>query len=64
MSLEKNTDICVLVDVNVQENQMTVFSPLEQKNIVVNITNDVLEDISVDEAVAFEIDLENKTIVE
>jgi len=64
MSIEKNTDICVLVDVNEQENQMTVFSPLEEKNIVVNITKDVLEDISVDEAVAFEIDLENKKIVE
>ncbi|HLQ97770.1 MAG TPA: hypothetical protein VK135_03665 [Candidatus Dormibacteraeota bacterium] len=64
MSKEKNIDICVLVDVNAQKNLMTVYSPLEQKNIVVNITNDVLKDIPVNEAVAFEIDLESKTIVE
>lgn len=64
MSVEKNTDICILMDMNEQGNQMTVFSPLEQRNIVVNITNDVLDDVSMEEAVAFEIDLDNKIIVE
>ena len=64
MSIEKNTDICVLVGVNDEGDQVTVFSPLEQKNIVVNINKDILEDVSMDEAVAFEVDLDNRTIVE
>ena len=64
MSLEKNTDICVLVDVDVEEKEIIVYSPLERKNITVSITEEVLENIEEEDQIAFEIDLDTTNIIQ
>lgn len=64
MSLEKNTDICVLVDVDVEEKEIIVYSPLERKNITVSITEEVLENIEEEDQIAFEIDLDTNNITQ
>lgn len=63
MEVEKNTDICVVIDVNEDKGQLTLYSPLEKKNITVEVEYDVLDSISTEDGVAFEVDLNTRKIV-
>ena len=63
MVVEKNTDICVVIDVNEDKGQLTLYSPLEKKNITVEVEYDVLDSISTEDGVAFEVDLNTRKIV-
>lgn len=63
MTSEKNIDVCVLVDIDADEKEMVLYSPLEQRNIAVKTTEDILEDVDGKFGVAFEVDLDTKTIV-
>lgn len=60
---EKNTDICVVVGMDAEQRTLTVYSPKNGKNIVVPVNEENLEDINTDDAVAFEVDLDTKTIL-
>lgn len=63
MEVEKNLDICVVIDVNEDEGQLTLYSPLEKENITVEVEYDVLDSISTEDGVAFEVDLNTRKIV-
>lgn len=63
MTIEKNTDICVVMDVDITGRKMTLYSPLEKKNIVINVTDEVLDNLDEEDVIAFEIDLDKKEII-
>lgn len=60
---EQNTDICVVMDVDEAKGTITVYSPLKNENITVSVTEEIMEGIDANEAIAFEIDLDTKTII-
>lgn len=60
---ERNTDICVVMDMNEEQGTVTVYSPLNNENINVPVTEAILEDIDTSEGVAFELDLDTKEII-
>ncbi|SOC45124.1 hypothetical protein [Salinicoccus kekensis] len=59
----QNTDICVAVDMDAEQRTLTVYSPKNDENIIVPVNEENLEDVNTDEAVAFEVDLDTKTIL-
>lgn len=63
MTIKRNTDICVVMDVDIADGKVTLYSPLEKKNIIVNVTNEVLDDLDTEDVIAFEIDLDKKEII-
>lgn len=63
MSREKNTDICIVMDVNQDDGKMTLYSPLEKKNIIVSVTNEVLDNLDSEDVIAFEVDLNKNEII-
>lgn len=63
MMNNKNTDICVLVDVNEETNELVVYSPIMQKDITVKASEETFEDIDLEAGVAFEVDLDTKEVV-
>lgn len=63
MMNNKNTDICVLVDVNEETNELVVYSPILQKDITVKASEETFEDIDLEAGVAFVVDLDTKELV-
>lgn len=60
---KKNTDICIVMDVDEEKGLLTLYSPIEKENITVEVEVDILESISSEDAVAFEVDLDSKKII-
>lgn len=60
---KRNTDICVVMDMDESRGTLTVYSPINKENIVVPVTDDRLSDVVTDDGVAFEVDLDTKEIV-
>lgn len=60
---ERNTDICVVMDMNEERGTLTVYSPVTNENIVVPVTDDIITDVNTNDGVAFEIDLDTKKII-
>lgn len=63
MTIGKNTDICVVMDVDLTSRKITLYSPLEKKNIVINVTDEVLDNLETEDVIAFEIDLDKKEVI-
>lgn len=60
---KKNTDICIVMDIDEEKGLLTLYSPIEKKNITVEVEVDILESIYSEDAVAFEVDLDSKKII-
>lgn len=60
---EKNTDICVVLDMDAEQRTLTVYSPKNDENIIVPVNEENLADVNTDDAVAFEVDLDTKEII-
>ncbi|WP_020006628.1 hypothetical protein [Salinicoccus albus] len=61
--MERNTDVCVVMDMDETRGTLTVYSPVNNENIIVPVTDDILSDVMTDDGVAFEVDLDTKEIV-
>ena len=60
---ERNTDICVVMDIDEEQGTLTVYSPINNENIVVPVTDNILSDVVTENGVAFEVDLNTNEIV-
>lgn len=63
MAIERNTDICLVMDIDIIDGKLTLYSPLEKKNIVINVTKEFLDNLGTEDAIAFEVDLDRKEII-
>lgn len=58
-----NTDICVLVDINEETNELVVYSSILQKDITVTASDETFEGIDLEAGVAFLVDLDTKKLI-